>query len=537
MSAQGSNVRIPPDSTGKLVSTVERQYLEYDNLTGTILVGDVVTGAVSSATGTVTGITTAGFPSNSGSIYLDDASGTWVNNESIEISAAGVALVNTTNTDPTNYHYQKMIVADPDNPSRLQKIDEFGAQKTTFSEGSPQISPFGQLMTTDSTTVGSHAFVYGLGDEFYTNISGGGSVTWSSDDSAALLTCGTANADIAQITTNMYHTYRPGNGLLIEMSVVIGDTGKANCRRRWGFFDNNNGLFWELDGTSLYTVVRSKSSGSVIDTRVAQANFSDNRLDGSDTQGFELDVSKTNIYWIDFQWLGSGRINFGVFRNTGDRILAHQVQNSNINTRTFMQTGTLPLRFEQYNTALTGSTSEMKSICSTVKSTGVQTYLSKYFSNNTPTRVSVAQSDGEVPLISIRPQTTFGGRPNHVASVIDSVIVDNSGDKSLIIRLRKNATLGGGTAWSNNSTTSSAEVDTSSTTISGGSVLRTGIVAPGAGMYFTTVTETGKNAEGLAARLLSDNTTQEILTMTGQVVDNTGSANTVCIINWGEEHY
>jgi hypothetical protein len=107
----------------------------------------------------------------------------------------------------------------------------------------------------------------------------------------------------------------------VMQTIQIGDTGKANVVRRWGYFDEENGLFWELDGTTLYAVQRSSTTGSVVDTRVAQANWNRDSLDG--TIRYDLDVTKTNLYWMDFQWLGVGIVRFGVYENDGTKTTCH----------------------------------------------------------------------------------------------------------------------------------------------------------------------------------------------------------------------
>jgi hypothetical protein len=70
-----SYVRIPPDSTGKLILSEERRVITYDNNTGgTFEVGQTVTGT-GGATGVITGVRTKGFPANEGRLYLEQNSG------------------------------------------------------------------------------------------------------------------------------------------------------------------------------------------------------------------------------------------------------------------------------------------------------------------------------------------------------------------------------------------------------------------------------------------------------------------------------
>ena len=115
-----SYVRIPPDSTGKLILSEERRIVTYDNNTGgTFEVGQTVTGT-GGATGVITGIRTKGFPANEGRLYLEQNSGTWSDNEAIQVNAVTFANVNTSGANGDNVddvHIQSNVISDSDRPS------------------------------------------------------------------------------------------------------------------------------------------------------------------------------------------------------------------------------------------------------------------------------------------------------------------------------------------------------------------------------------------------------------------------------------
>ncbi len=139
----------------------------------------------------------------------------------------------------------------------------------------------------------------------------------------------TANGSSVSRTSNRYHFYQPGVGNLIINTLALDDNGKANNTRRWGYYDANNGIFWELAGTEFRVVLRSSTSGSVVDTVVAQADWNGDKLDGAGQSKMDIDLSKANFFFIDFAWLGVGAVRFGVLAQDGSRWIAHTFENPN----------------------------------------------------------------------------------------------------------------------------------------------------------------------------------------------------------------
>jgi len=141
---------------------------------------------------------------------------------------------------------------------------------------------------------------------------------------------------------------------------------KENLRQRVGYFDTENGIYLEQDGEDLYLVLRSNVSGTLTETRVVQDNWSVNKLN---SYPINLDISKSQIMWIDLEWLGVGSVRTGFVIN-GQFVLCHIFHNANINPNVYMTTPNLPIRYEITNTGTTSGNSTMKQICSTVASEG-----------------------------------------------------------------------------------------------------------------------------------------------------------------------
>lgn len=163
--------------------------------------------------------------------------------------------------------------------------------------------------------------------------------------------------------------YQPGKSQLIVMTGVIG-TGGSGITQRIGYFDGNNGLFFQVDDGTLSVVRRSNVTGTAVDEVVTQSNWSVDPLDGTGRSGITIDLTKTQIFFMDFEWLGVGRVRMGVFNEGLPRYVHHFVHANNLDV-VYMSTPNLPLRYEISNDG-TGAAASMDHICTSVMSEGGQ---------------------------------------------------------------------------------------------------------------------------------------------------------------------
>lgn len=84
------------------------------------------------------------------------------------------------------------------------------------------------------------------------------------------LTTGTTANSSTKTTSNINGRLISGSHQVFRVGVQLLNNGDTNCVKRWGVYDDNNGYFFELDGTSLYAV--SRQSGT--DTRVLSTSWS-----------------------------------------------------------------------------------------------------------------------------------------------------------------------------------------------------------------------------------------------------------------------
>jgi len=85
-----------------------------------------------------------------------------------------------------------------------------------------------------------------------------------------------------------------------------------------------------------------------IETRFPQSTWNLDRCDGTGPSGYTIDLTKMQMWYIDYSWYGAGFIRFGLRTNLGQMVYCHKVQNNNVYTEAWMRSGNLPAHYESY---------------------------------------------------------------------------------------------------------------------------------------------------------------------------------------------
>jgi hypothetical protein len=359
---------------------------------------------------------------------------------------------------------QVVHVGDRLNPLYRQAVDSKGAANVRYAEGEPNLDAFGGLKVSNAHTIAVYEHTCDSNDDlFTTEVSNGGSYTHSPGTASLLLTTNTNVASSAIRVSNRCHYYSPGSGQLFMLTVGLGDTGKANNVRNWGAATPNNGVFFNLVGTTLNFVVRSNTSGTPVETVIPQSTWNTDKLDGTGLSGIDVDLSKVYIYWIDYQWLGAGRVRFGVVGPDGSRIVAHTIQNSGNHSTVYMRQPHLPIRLENYNTGVVSGGSDLRFNCGAVKTEGFIEYSFWRFMHERSAAKVLTTSD--LPVLSLRSAVTFNGAPNRCNAYPESLSMYVTGGP-VKVTLYWPVTLVGDTwAIADNGSTLEADEEASSLTI------------------------------------------------------------------------
>jgi hypothetical protein len=185
--------------------------------------------------------------------------------------------------------------------------------------------------------------------------------TYSFDTNAGLINLGVGTAsgvEVVRETTKVF-SYQPGKSLLI-MSTFVMNSPKSNLRQRVGYGGTTNGIYLELDGSTLNFVERNSVTGILSEIRVPQSQWNIDTVGAGalNPSGITSDITKAQIFYTDIEWLGLGTVRVGFVIN-GQFIHCHSFHHANLITSTYMTTASLPLRYEITNTGITTSSSTM----------------------------------------------------------------------------------------------------------------------------------------------------------------------------------
>jgi hypothetical protein len=334
------------------------------------------------------------------------------------------------------------------------------------------VDAFGRLRVSQPYTLFDSQQRYAADNQFDTSTVNGATTTFLSNESSVQMSVAATTNSEAVRQTFRSMSYQPGKGLLVLATFAM-NTPTANIRQRVGYFNTQNGVFFQANGTTLSMVLRSDSlptPGTPSDIRtVNQADWNGDKLDGTGASGLTLDPSKTQIFWVDFEWLGVGSVRTGFVIN-GQYIVCHTFNNANDISSVYMTTAILPVRYEIKNLSNLTAAS-MKHICSTVISEGgYEQYSPSHLARRT-TKLSNIQLTFK-PIVSIRLASTALGAVVLPGRMQVIPITSQNYEVALFF----NSTLTGA-SWSAVGTDANVEMDTSATAMTGGTLVQTDYVS------------------------------------------------------------
>jgi hypothetical protein len=328
-------------------------------------------------------------------------------------------------------------------------------------------SLFGQTLTAEPFSLADLNHKYTIDTlDWGTSLAGAGTVTHVAAHSAAAVAVGTANADRARLRTRIAYHYQSGKMMTVLVTGYSTDAGQTNQVRRWGYYNDGDGLFFEQSGTEMRVVRRTYTSGSPVDTAVPQSAWNRDRLDGTGNSGVTLDVTKGNIYEIRYQWLGVGTVQYWV-----SGVLVHQLDNANQYAAPYMKTAVLPVQIEVVNTGASAA-GGFTNICVSVRiEGGAQPALYTFGAFNAS---DISTPTTERPLLTIRPKATFNSVTNRILALPTRMLVSTEGNRAGW-RLVINGTLTGA-SYTSADAASGYEFDVAATALTGGRTLLRGFL-------------------------------------------------------------
>ena len=348
---------------------------------------------------------------------------------------------------------------------------------------------FGRQRVSQPYTLFDSQSRYAADSQYDVSTTGTGATSFLSNEAAVKMEV--TGAGVGSVIRQSYRSfpYQPGKGLLVLATFVMDGSQSLNLTQRVGYFNDQNGVFFQrVDGTYSF-VLRSYVTGTVSDARtVNQTSWNGDKLDGTGASGLTLDPSKAQILWMDFEWLGVGSVRCGFIIN-GQYIVCHTFNNANDISNVYMTTAILPVRYE-ISSATSAVAASMKAICSSVISEGGFEQTSIDHIARRTTAFTNIDTAAFYPIVSIR---LASGRTG-------SVVLPNRiqflplTSQNYEVAFIKNATLTGATWAATVPSDSNVDYDVAATAMSGGTIVQTDYVtSTGSGGTVNTSSATGYN--------------------------------------------
>jgi len=279
---------------------------------------------------------------------------------------------------------------------------------------------------------------------------------------------------VASVTSPTSFTYTtlttPSAATATGINLKVSPINWYGSSNRIGMFDQQNGLFFEYDGQTLYAVWRNsvnQISGSVavtqgqsavtgtgtqfssdlkpgdfivirgqtyrvdtivsdtsiyltteyrgatlasgalvsktIDTRIPRSQWAD-PLDGTGPSGYILDLTRMQMWYIDYSWYGAGFSRFGLRTAKGQISYVYQFTNNNQRYEAYMRSGNMAAHYESNSVnPITYITSTLSS--ATVAGGVINVADASLFAPSGTVKVNTASQTGAVEYITYTSKT------------------------------------------------------------------------------------------------------------------------------------
>jgi hypothetical protein len=103
-------------------------------------------------------------------------------------------------------------------------------------------------------------------------------------------------------------------------------------------------------GTSAVHSFTPAKSGIIatltVDVKIPQENWNIDPCDGTGVTGYDLNLSRIQMAYIDYSWYGAGKIRFGFKTTEGQVKYVHEFVHNNVLYESYLRSGNLPARYE-----------------------------------------------------------------------------------------------------------------------------------------------------------------------------------------------
>jgi len=367
--------------------------------------------------------------------------------------------------------------------------DRFGAQ----SDWRPSFTSKNRLKVSNPKTMFHHTFSHVVEDDSWLQELGGTAVIYIANDSPTPETFDPLNPGIYKVTENTavavvkaandfirretsnVISYIPGKEQFVTMACRF-DIPVADITRRIGIYNDENGAFFEDDGTGDYFLVIKKNGVETVRVGRNAGEWNGDALTGDGRSQIIANPITQQLLGIEYEWYGSGQVKFGYVID-GEFHVIHTVNNANYTVGTWTKTPFLPLRQELIASGTYTGPSQYfyLSSSSVIAEGGIEDIGSIHnaengldFVSSSPlveidtTTNNLINAKTFYPLISLRL------KPIALAAAVRimELQVSSVDNTNLYFMMIRNGTLTGATFTDPGETYSAVEIDTAATDVS-----------------------------------------------------------------------
>jgi hypothetical protein len=202
------------------------------------------------------------------------------------------------------------------------------------------------------------------------------------------------NATVTGVGTNFTTAFVPG-----QFAVIRGQSYRVIAIAS----DTSLTIAPEYRGAS-YDAAASPNGGYIMsvttETIYPRSTWFD-PMDGTGPSGYNIDLTRMQMFYIDYSWYGAGSIRWGFRGRDGAVTYCHQVQNNNIQYEAFMRSGNLPAHYE--SSGLTPTTYLTSSI--TISDTTINVADTSAFNSSGLAKITASGTTGAVEYVTYSGKT------------------------------------------------------------------------------------------------------------------------------------
>lgn len=307
---------------------------------------------------------------------------------------------------------------------------------------SPNLDAFGRLRVSNITSLLDIKHIYDKNPLLVNEVTGGSATSVFNKENARVRMSTSANNDYVIRQTKGHAVYQAGKGQLFEASfsnfqletnvikrvgAFVSSTASTYNTLFDGFFLESNGVTNEISfhiyksGTTSYSSVTTSWNSDEIDVTT-------------------IDWSKTNLLIVDYQWLGVGRVRFGL-NLSGQTIYFGEHNNANHLATVYMSNPSQPIRYEIRQVGAGSGYFDM--ICSSISTEGPLNSLYSTVAIIHSATTTLNTSGQKYPYIGYRLKQNYSGIVSH----IDKLSILNTSNDNYLVTVEFNPTLSTTVTW------------------------------------------------------------------------------------------